>query len=89
MVPPPLGHRGDPGIGRGLRVARRCAHPLATLPRGRLLDLGAAAGLAQLVEHFSCKEDVIGSIPIPGSKQPWVARSAISSRPAANCSDPV
>ncbi len=26
------------------------------------------AGLAQLVEHFSCKEDVVGSIPAPGSE---------------------
>ena len=25
------------------------------------------AGLAQSVEHFSCKEDVVGSIPTPGS----------------------
>ena len=26
------------------------------------------AGLAQSVEHFSCKEDVVGSIPTPGSR---------------------
>ena len=25
------------------------------------------AGLAQLAEHFSCKEDVVGSNPTPGS----------------------
>ena len=28
---------------------------------------GVPAGLAQSVEHFSCKEDVVGSIPTPGS----------------------
>ena len=27
----------------------------------------ACAGLAQLAEHLSCKEKVIGSNPIPGS----------------------
>lgn len=31
-----------------------------------LLLLGHA-GLAQLAEHFSCKEDVVGSIPASGS----------------------
>lgn len=32
------------------------------------------AGLAQLAEHLSCKEDVTGSSPVPGSKswaKPW------------------
>ncbi len=29
----------------------------------------ACAGLAQLVEHLSCKEKVIGSNPIPGSEE--------------------
>jgi hypothetical protein len=27
------------------------------------------AGLAQLVERFSCKEDVVGSNPTPGSRR--------------------
>ena len=36
--------------------------------RARLTrKLGLTAGLAQSVEHFSCKEDVVGSIPTPGS----------------------
>ena len=32
--------------------------------------MGARAGLAQLVERFSCKEDVVGSNPTPGSRGP-------------------
>ena len=30
--------------------------------------MGQQAGLAQLVERFSCKEDVVGSSPTPGSR---------------------
>ena len=32
------------------------------------MDNGDQAGLAQLVERFSCKEDVVGSSPTPGSR---------------------
>lgn len=31
--------------------------------------ISRVAGLAQSVEHFSCKEDVVGSIPTPGSAE--------------------
>ena len=53
--------------GRGGRVHRDRAR--------RRRDIGTAqsvrwrfAGLAQLAEHFSCKEDVVGSNPTPGSR---------------------
>ena len=39
------------------------------------------AGLAQSAEHLSCKEDVVGSIPTPGSANeqngPWRLRAAV------------
>ena len=56
----------------------------------------AAAGLAQLVERFSCKEDVVGSNPTPGSRAAgtrgcgsWSSRTRIrrrSGRPTASTS---
>ena len=36
------------------------------------------AGLAQLVERFSCKEDVVGSNPTPGSRGPFICESSSS-----------
>ena len=42
---------------RRARRARPLVYPLPS------------AGLAQLVEHLSCKEDVAGSIPAPGSQE--------------------
>src|SRR5206468_907333 len=35
--------------------------------------LARHAGLAQLAEHLSCKEDVVGSIPTPGSTNSLVS----------------
>ena len=45
-------------------------HRVAEGRRSRLLDsvtIVRNAGLAQSAEHFTCKEDVVGSIPTPGS----------------------
>ena len=41
--------------------------------------MARSAGLAQLAEHLSCKEDVAGSIPAPGSTV--CAASASRQRP--------
>ena len=47
--------------------------------------LGAQAGLGLLVEHFSCKEEVVGSSPTLGSRESplaamlgWSSGAAIS-----------
>lgn len=50
----------------GAAVARRIREiPGASAPRA--LPSAVAAGLAQLVEQLSCKQQVIGSSPIAGS----------------------
>ena len=41
------------------------------------------AGLAQSVEHFSCKEDVVGSIPTPGSNSSPITHADASARNAS------
>src|SRR5205823_1477322 len=63
--------RVDPDA-RSHRVAQRERGRRRRVHRDRASTRGIAfsrfAGLAQLVEHFSCKEDVVGSNPTPGSR---------------------
>ena len=51
----------------GSRLAAGRAPIKDPRPAERYRGRATHAGLAQLVEHFSCKEDVVGSIPAPGS----------------------
>ena len=37
-------------------------------------DLGRHAGIAQLVEHLTCNEDVAGSSPVSSSIHSWIAQ---------------
>ena len=56
--------------------ARACA--VSARPRARATTCGtlvSAAGLAQLVEQLSCKQQVIGSSPIAGSMESLTAAS--------------
>ena len=55
----------DPPRASMLRLQR--PWPFSRSPEPAVGYPDASAGLAQLVEHLSCKEKVIGSNPIPGS----------------------
>ena len=75
--------------GAHLGVVRRVGIA-ASIPSGRGVTIVRHAGLAQSVEHFSCKEDVVGSIPTPGSKCSRAARlSSEAVRTASTCRSPV
>jgi hypothetical protein len=56
--------RREPGV--EAYVFRRLARCRVTLVRGRL---AGRARLAQLVEHFTCNEEVFGSSPKAGSEK--------------------
>ena len=72
-----------------LPLQTRCRHSsvpcagISARPRARAPTCGtlvSAAGLAQLVEQLSCKQQVIGSSPIAGSTESLTA--APQSHPA-------
>ena len=77
--------RVDPDA-RSHRVAQRERGGRGRVHRDRASiardSLFAHAGLAQVAEHFSCKEDVVGSNPTPGSKRDHSLVDAEGSRRA-------
>src|SRR5680860_336176 len=90
--PDPLGLRASTRRRMADAAGRVDPRPLRAFLRGPMLSPagpshghGCTAGLAQLAEHLSCKEDVVGSIPTPGSRR-WGGPHVTGGRLSTECS---